>query len=172
MPFRERTVKKNYVYRGRILNLRADEVSVKGGGISVREIVEHGGGCAIYCEKDGKVLLVKQFRYAYGEEVWELPAGKAERGEAPEKTAARELEEECGIKAEKLSLMYTVYPSPGYTGEVIRIYRAEGFAAGHAHQDEDEDVAAEWIDKEKARLMIKNGEIKDGKTLIALLSEL
>lgn len=167
MGFREQTLNKKYVYRGKILNLRADEVSVKNGA-SVREIVEHNGGSAIYCEKDGKVLLVKQFRYAYGQDLWEIPAGKREKGEDAAITAARELEEECGVRAGKMTFMFSFYPSPGYTNEIINVYRAQDLTEGTRHQDDDEDVSVHWIDKQKINQMIESGEIKDGKTLLAL----
>ena len=172
MSYKEKTLEKNYVYNGKILNLRADSVEVKGGLTSVREIVEHGGGSAVFCENEGKILLVKQFRYAYGEELYELPAGKLEKGEPPEVTALRELEEECGIKAERAELMFEIYPSPGYTNEIIRIYRAEGFSSGEKHLDADEDVTAEWFSKKRLKEMVENGEIKDAKTLVALLRTL
>ena len=118
MDFEEKTLEKNVVYNGKILNLRKDKVMLPNGKEGAREIVEHGGGSAVLCERDGKVLMVRQFRYAYGECVWEIPAGKVDRGEDPLDTAFRELEEECGVKAGKMTLLFTVYPSPGYTSEI------------------------------------------------------
>lgn len=171
MGFKESTIEKRYVYKGKILNVRADRAAVKRGE-SVREMVEHGGGSAMLCEKDGKILLVKQYRYVYGEEIWELPAGKVEKGEDPSATAIRELEEECGIRAERAELMFRVYPSPGYTNEIIRIYRMTGLSDGNSHFDEDEDLVSEWFDKDTLRGMIACGEINDAKTLIALLAVL
>ena len=168
MSFKEKTVNKNYVYRGKIINVRADDALSIGGNCK-REIVEHPGGSAVLCEKEGKILLEKQFRYAFGEEVWEIPAGKLEPGEDPKMAAIRELEEECGIKAEKAELVFTAYPSPGYTDEVIRIYRAYGLTDGVKHFDPDEDINSFWVDKTEIKRMIKTGEIKDAKTLIALL---
>lgn len=168
MSFKEKTVNKNYVYRGKIINVRADDALSVGGNCK-REIVEHPGGSAVLCEKEGKILLEKQFRYAFGEEVWEIPAGKLEPGEDPKNAAIRELEEECGVKAENAELIFTVYPSPGYTNEIIRIYRAYGLTEGKKHFDPDEDINSLWIDKKEINKMIKSGEIKDAKTLIALL---
>lgn len=169
MDFEEKTIEKNVLYSGRILELRKDKVMLPDGKESIREIIDHSGGSAILCEKDGKVLMVRQFRYAYKETVWEIPAGKINRGEDPLNTAFRELEEECGVKAEKMELLFTVYPSPGYTSEVIRIYRATGLTEGKGRLDEDEFLTAEWVEKPRLSKMIKNGEIKDAKTLIALL---
>lgn len=172
MNFEEKTIVKNYVYKGKILNLRNDEVLLPDGKTSKREIVEHSGGSAIYCENDGKVLLVKQFRYAYKKDVYELPAGKVNAGENPADTAVRELEEECGVKANRVELMFEIYPSPGYTDEVIRVYRATCLTQTKAHLDEGEFLTAKWFDKNELKKMIARGEINDGKTLVALLSEI
>ncbi|MBO4251073.1 MAG: NUDIX hydrolase [Clostridia bacterium] len=169
MRFEEKTMEKNVVYSGKILNLRKDSVLLPDGKTGIREIVEHSGGSAVLCEKNGKVLMVKQFRYAYREELWEIPAGKVNAGEEPIDTAFRELEEEGGVKADKMDLMFTMYPSPGYTSEVIRIYRATGLTETRPHLDEDEFLSAKWIEKPRLKEMIDSGEIKDAKTLVALL---
>jgi ADP-ribose pyrophosphatase len=108
--------------KGKILNLRCDDAELPDGKPCSREFIEHGGGACVLYVKDGKVLLVRQFRYAYGESIYEIPAGKLEQGENPIFAAARELEEEAGIKAKELQLLYVVYPTPGYTNEKIYIY--------------------------------------------------
>ncbi len=172
MNFEEKTLHKEYIYKGRILNLRRDRVLLSDGRESYREIVEHGGGSCVLCEKDGKILLVRQFRYAYGETLAELPAGKIDPGESPEKAAARELEEECGVVAEKFTKLFEIYPSPGYTQEKIYIFRAEGLKAGTACPDEGEFLTAEWYDRSELKKMIADGRIKDAKTLVALTSVL
>ncbi len=169
MDFKEKTVGKNYVYKGRIVNLRNDEVLLPDGKNARREIIEHSGGSTVLCYENGKVLMVKQFRYAYGEEIWEIPAGKLNPGEDPLETARRELEEEGGVYAKDLELIFTVYPTPGYTEEIIRIYSAKNLTKTKQHLDEDEFLNAEWIELSKLKQMVENGEIKDGKTLIALL---
>ncbi|MBQ3115810.1 MAG: NUDIX hydrolase [Clostridia bacterium] len=169
MEFEEKTLKEQYLYKGKILNLRKDEIVLPDGNNAVREVVEHSGGSAILCEKDGKILLVKQFRYPYREELWEIPAGKLNKGEDPDITAIRELEEEGGITASKVEKIFDIYPSPGYTDEIIRIYRAVEFVQGTQHLDSDEFLRIGWFDKSTLKDMIKNGEIKDGKTVIALL---
>lgn len=169
MEFEEKTKKTQYLYNGKILNLRRDEIVLPDGNPALREVVEHSGGSAILCEKDGKILLVKQFRYPYKEELWEIPAGKLNKGENPDITAIRELEEEGGIIASKVEKIFDIYPSPGYTDEIIRIYRAVEFKEGVQHLDQDEFLRVGWFDKTTLRQMIENGEIKDGKTVIALL---
>lgn len=172
MDFNEKTIKENYLYSGKILNLKKDEVELPDGKTAVREMVEHSGGSAILCEKDGKILLVKQFRYPYKEVIYEIPAGKLNPGEDPSETAIRELEEEGGVKAERVVKMFDVYPTPAYTNEIIRIYKAEGIKETKIHLDEDEFLTSVWVDKNQIKKMIDCGEIKDAKTLIALLAVL
>ncbi len=169
MEFEEKTVKVNYIHKGKIINVRSDDVVLPDGKSAIREIVEHGGGAAVLCVKDGKILLVKQYRYAYKDEVWEIPAGKLNAGEPPEQTAVRELEEECGVKAGTIKKLFEVYPTPGYTNEIIRIYQAYDLTETETNLDEDEFLTSFWVEEERVKRMIKDGEIKDGKTLIALL---
>ena len=168
MEYIEKTVKKNYIYEGKILTLRNDDAELPDGRPCKREIIEHSGGaCVLYVENE-KVLLVKQYRYAYGESIYEIPAGKLEKDEDPILAASRELEEEAGIKAEKLQLLYVMYPTPGYTNEKIYIYQAIGGKKVEAHLDDGEFLDVEYISIEDIKRMMQEGEIKDGKTLIAL----
>ena len=170
MDYIEKTVQKNYIYKGKILSLRCDDALLPDGKPCKREIIEHSGGvCVLYVEKD-KVLFVRQYRYAYGESVYELPAGKLEKGEEPLLAAKRELEEEAGIKAQTLNLLYVVYPTPGYTNEKIYIYEAIGGEKVKAHLDEDEFLDVEYIPLDKVKEMLEKGELKDAKTIIALQS--
>ena len=168
MDFREKKISETLIYKGKILNLKKDQVLLPNGNEGVREYVEHSGGSAILCEKDGKILLVKQFRYPYGQEIYEIPAGKLNEGEDPEQTAIRELEEEGGVKAKRVEKLFDVYPTPAYTNEIIRIYKAIDIEETKTHLDEDEFLSAVWIDKKDIKEMLKKGEIKDAKTLIAL----
>ena len=169
MNFEEKTAKKNYIYKGKILSLRKDDVTLYDGRSAVREIIEHNGGSAILCVKEGKVLLIRQFRYAYHKTVVEIPAGKLNAGEAPDIAAIRELEEEGGIKAERVKKLFEIYPSPGYTEEIVYIFLAEGLTDTATHFDDDEFITPEWKDKEEVKKMIESGEICDAKSLVALL---
>lgn len=168
MDYTEKTVEKRYIYRGKILSLRCDEAVLCDGTPCKREIIEHGGGAGVLCVDNGKVLLVRQYRYAYGEHIYEIPAGKLNAGENPKNAALRELEEEAGVRAERLELLYEAYPTPGYTNERIFIYRAFGATSCKAHPDEGEFVETAWLPLSQVKEMLKNGEIKDAKTLIAL----
>jgi len=171
VEFKEKTIKKNFIYNGKILSLRKDDIILPNGAPAVREVIEHSGGSAIYCEKDGKILLVKQFRYPYKEELYEIPAGKLNDGESPEETAIRELEEEGGIKAKRVEKLFDIYPTPAYTNEIIRLYKAVEFIETESCLDEDEFLSNEWIDKCQVKKMIENGQIKDAKTIIAVSSQ-
>lgn len=164
----EKTVKKNYVYKGKILSLRVDDALLPNGKPCVREIVEHSGGaCALYVEND-KAVFVRQYRYAYGESVLELPAGKCDAGEDPAIAAARELAEETGIVAKKVSLLFEIYPSPGYTDEKIYVYLAEDGKMQPQKLDEGEFLDVVWLPLATVKEMLSRGEFKDAKTIIAL----
>ena len=168
MNLTEKTVRKNYTFRGKIINVRCDDALLPDGRACKREIVEHCGGAAALCVFNGKIAMVKQFRYAYGEEIWEIPAGKLERGEDPAEAAKRELKEETGACAETFERIAVVYPSPGYTDEKIYVYRALGVTLDSARPDDDEFLVVEWADEERVWQMLQSGKITDAKTLIAL----
>ena len=167
MKLKETTVEKHYLYRGKIVNFRCDDALLPDGTPCKREVVEHPGGASVLCVREGKILLVKQFRYAYGEELYEIPAGKLERGEDPAAAAVRELEEETGIRA-RVRMLYLLYPTPGYTNEKIYIYRAEGVKEGRVHLDDGEFLTSAFYPLEKTAEMIERGEIKDAKTVVAI----
>lgn len=169
MKFSEKTVEKNYVFNGKILDLKVDTVELINGEKAQREIVEHSGGSCVLVRRNGKILLVKQFRYAINKAIYEIPAGKLNKGENPLTTAIRELEEECGYKAKEVNLLFKVYPSPGYTSEIIYVYEAKGLTKTKVHLDKDEFLTSKWISQEKVKQMIEKGQINDAKTLIALL---
>lgn len=168
MQLEERTVRKNYIYRGKIVNLRCDDAQLPDGRPCRREVVEHPGGAAVLCVRDGKVALVKQFRYAYGEAIYEIPAGKLNEGEDPCLAAARELEEETGLVASELALRFVLYPTPGYTNEKIYIYEALGVREGAQHLDEGEFLNVEYVPVKTVLSWIEKGELHDAKTIVAL----
>ena len=170
MDLQERTVRVNYVYQGKIVNLRCDEAALPDGRPCKREMVEHPGGASVLCVYEGKIALVRQFRYAYQEELLEIPAGKLERGEDPLLAAKRELEEETGLVASELKPLYTLYPTPGYTNEKIYIYEASGVTAGRQHLDEGEFLNVVFLPVEEVARMIEKGEIRDAKTIVAVQS--
>ena len=167
MNLTETTVRKNYIYRGKIINLRCDDAMLPDGKPCKREMIEHPGGAAVLCVKEGKVLLVKQYRYAYAKAIYEIPAGKLNFGEDPALTAARELKEETGLEAE-VKHLYTLYPTPGYTDELLHIYYASNPKEGEQKLDEGEFLNVEWICLKDVVSMIERGEISDAKTVVAV----
>ncbi len=168
MDLEEKTVKVNYIYKGKIVNLRCDEAVLPDGRPCKREMIEHPGGAAVFCVHEGKVALVRQFRYAYGEALLEIPAGKLEKGEDPMLAAKRELEEETGLEAESLKHLFTLYPTPGYTNEKIYIYEAVNVKKGRQHLDEGEFLNVVYLPVEEAARMVEEGELCDAKTIVAL----
>ena len=168
MNLEEKTVSNKVVFQGHILRVHCDDALRADGKPCTREYIEHPGGACVLFVMDGKILLVRQYRYAYREEILEIPAGKLNPGESPDKTAARELEEEAGFVPETVRLLYVLYPTPGYTNEKIYIYRAEGVKEGRVHLDDGEFLTSAFYPLEKAAEMIERGEIKDAKTVVAI----
>lgn len=157
------------IYKGKVINLELYDVKCPNGNISKREIVRHHGGVCILAEVDGKIAMEKQYRFPYDDFIFELPAGKLENGENPYEAGIRELQEEAGLKAEKLIDYGCVYPSVGYTDEIIYLYVAKGLSKVDRHLDDDEEIDIVYVDKEQLKAMLKNNEIKDAKTQILLL---
>ena len=170
MKLFEKTLSKQYKYNGKIINLRVDEVELENGKHSFREVVEHNGGvCVAALDENGSLLMVRQFRYPYGEVLLEIPAGKLEKGENPEECGKRELEEETGYVAGRLTDLGKLYPTPAYVGEVIYMYYAEELTKAEQHLDADEFLSVERIPLAEAVEMVMKGEIRDSKTQVAVL---
>ena len=167
MNFKEEKLSSRVVYDGKILRLEVDKVRLPDGSESVRECVRHSGGAAVLFIVENKVALVKQYRYLYGKEIYEIPAGKMEEGEDPAVAAMRECEEETGYRAQ-VSHLVDIYPSPGYTDEIIHIYLAECGEFAGQHTDEGEFLTCEFVPLEEVVQMIESGEICDSKTVTAI----
>ena len=165
----EKFISTTPIYDGVVVKLRKDKVVTERGFETYREVIHHGGGACILVVKDKKILLVKQYRYAYGKEIYEIPAGKRDEGEDFFVTAKRELEEETGLIPLNLTKITEIYPTPGYTDEEIGIFFADKFEQGKLNFDDTEDLSSEWVEEEKVFKMLENGEIKDAKTIIAIL---
>lgn len=171
MNLEEKQLKSDYQYRGKIINLRLDEALLPNGKTAKREVVEHPGGVCVAALTDQKeVLMVRQFRYPYGEVIAEIPAGKRDHSEeSPLACGKRELKEETGCTAQRYYELGQLYPSPGYCGEIIWMYAATGLTFGQSNPDEDEFLSVERIPLEEAVQKILSGEIKDAKTQAAIL---
>ena len=167
MIFKEKRIDGETVYSGSILRLEVDSVELPDGSLSKRECVRHCGGAAVLLVNENKVLLVKQFRYLYGKEIYEIPAGKIDEGEDCAVAAGRELEEETGYRA-KLKHYFELYPSPGYTDEIIHVYAAEKFEFVGQKLDKGEFLNCKFIEIAEVLKMFERGEICDAKTISAV----
>jgi ADP-ribose pyrophosphatase len=164
----EHCTKSDSVYKGKILNLRVDQVEFDDGTSAIREIVEHRGAAAIVPLLDGKLILVRQFRYAASSELLEIPAGTLEPGENPEVCARRELEEETGYKCGKLRKILECFVAPGYSTEKIHFYLATELQRSEMLTEDDERIKVEVVTIADAIEKVRNGEIRDAKTVCAL----
>jgi ADP-ribose pyrophosphatase len=170
MDLIEKTLSSETIFDGRILHVRKDMVRLPDGGEAVREVVDHPGGvCVLALDGEGRALLVSQFRYPYMAVLRELPAGKLEYGEDPYAAAVRELEEETGAVAGEFRPLGELYPSPGYCGEIIRMYLARELTFGESRLDADEFLNVERIPFQQLVEQVLEGEIKDAKTIAAVL---
>lgn len=169
MKLFEKTLSEEYKYRGRIINLKIQHVELPNGRVSSREIIEHPGAVAIIPFLDeNTIILVEQFRKALDQVILEIPAGKIDKGENPEACGIRELEEETGYKANEFEYLGKIATTPGFTDEVIYIYKADNLYKGEINMDEDEFINLKTYKIEEIKDMVKKGQIIDGKTIAAL----
>ncbi|MDK2918916.1 MAG: ADP-ribose pyrophosphatase [Candidatus Petromonas sp.] len=167
----ERTIKTDKIYQGKIINLRVDTVELPDKKYSKREIVEHPGAVAIVpITNNNKIIMVKQYRKPVEETLLEVPAGKLEINEEPIECAKRELLEETGYKSEDLEYILSFYTSPGFSNESISIYTARNLVKDIAQPDEDEYIEIQEYEIDELIKMIQEGNIKDAKTIISILS--
>ncbi len=156
---------------GNIIDVVRDTISLPDGRSAQREMVIHGGACAILpVDSDGNIIFVRQYRHPAGEEVLEIPAGMLEEGEDPKECAIRELEEETGYKTENVKFMFSMYSAIGFCNEVLYVYLARDLKPGVVNLDEDEFVTVEKYSIEKATNMIFENKIKDSKTIAAVFA--
>ena len=168
---REIPVSSEPIYNGRILDVQRWQVTCPNGSLASREIVVHKGAAAVVpVYEDGTTLLVRQHRVAVDRVTLEIPAGKLDHvGEDPLECAVRELEEETGLKAARMTLLTSLVTTPGFCTEKIGIYLAEGLTQGDTHPDEDEFLGLTRIALEDAIALVMRGEIRDSKTICGLM---
>ncbi|HEX6048399.1 MAG TPA: NUDIX hydrolase [Gemmatimonadaceae bacterium] len=163
------------VYTGRVINLDLDTVRFPNGSTGELEMIRHPGASAIVPflgdpnGPDPEILLLRQFRYAAEEVLYEVPAGRLDPGEDPLDCARRELLEETGCRASHIEHLYTMYTTPGFTDEKIHVFMAEGLERGETDHEPDEFITVEGVTLSAALGLIQRGEIKDAKTALSIL---
>jgi ADP-ribose pyrophosphatase len=163
------------VYQGKLFRVTQDHIIEPRGKESTRDVVRHNGSVVILAidssnsKKDPWIVMERQYRHAANQFLWELPAGKLDAGEDALAGAQRELEEETGYRAKKWKPLVEYYASPGFLGESMKVFLAEGLVAGEAHPEEDEDIELRLVKLSEVIKMIEKGGILDGKTLSSVL---
>ena len=161
-------MKKTTIYDGKYVHLDVYNMTIRGRKVK-REIVKHPGAAAILAfDEKGKIILVRQHRFPRGY-VLEIPAGTLEKGEAPKRCALREIQEETGYKAKRMTHLITYYPSVGYNTEAIHCFVASGLTSGKMNLDTDEAITVKKMDLSRLIKMIKSGKIIDSKTICAVM---
>ena len=164
----EKKLTSENIYQGKVVSLTKDEVLCPNGNKSLREIVHHRGGVGILFKIEDKFILERQYRYAFNEEIIEIPAGKLEEGEIPLPAAERELLEETGYRPLEMIFLGDMYPTVGYSNEVIHLYFCEKAKKEERHLDNDEIIDLFLLSMEEIEQMIANNKIKDSKTIAAV----
>ena len=169
---RARLLSHRRIYQGKVLALDLEEVEEPGGVRAQREVVRHRGSVAVLAVDDqGRVVLVRQYRHPVEQRVWELPAGRLDAGEEPEQAACRELEEEVGLKPQNLEKVGFFYTTPGFCDEAMHLFRTSDLTPVPPRPQEDERLEIRWFTSQEIRGMMDTGDIREGKTLVALLLE-
>jgi ADP-ribose pyrophosphatase len=158
------------IYDGPIFGVRRDQVLEPGGLRTTREVITHPGSVVVLpLLPDGQILLIRQYRHATRQYLWELVAGRIDPGETPSEAAARELIEETGYRAKKLKIFLDIFPTPGFLEERMYILLAEGLTPGEARPEDDEKITAKAFSRPQIESMIRTGKIRDAKTIAGAL---
>jgi ADP-ribose pyrophosphatase len=169
----EERIDSHRPFEGRLLSVRVDRVRLPSGRESVREVVEHPGAVGILpVLEDGRLLLIRQYRYAVDRELLEIPAGTMEPGESAEECALREVEEETGTRAGRIQHLATYFVSPGWCNEQMVIYRAWDLQDSTVSPEDDEVIDVVPVSPDDISGLIQSGQIADAKTITALMMHL
>jgi ADP-ribose pyrophosphatase len=163
-------LKRQEYYRGLIVRMQVDTIQLASGASAIREVVVHPGGVvAVPILDDGRLLLIRQFRYPLGKYILEFPAGKLDTGLSPTETISRELEEETGYRAASMEHQFSFYSTPGISTEIIHLYVARKLTRVTQKLEEGEHITVEVHTLDECLAGIRTGEIADGKTLLGIL---
>jgi ADP-ribose pyrophosphatase len=158
------------IYQGRVFGLRRDEVEEPSGLRATREVITHPGSVVVLpVLPDGRIVMVRQYRHATRQYLWELVAGRKEPEETPKQGAARELLEETGYRAKRFKVFLDVFPTPGFLEERMYLLLAEGLTAGEAQPEEDEKIEVRAYKLKELKQMIKSGRLRDAKSIAGIL---
>ena len=158
------------IYEGPVFGLRRDEVIEPSGVRAMREVITHPGSVVVLpVLPDGRILLIRQYRHATRQYLWELVAGRMDPGETPKVAAARELIEETGHRAKRFRVFLDVFPTSGFLEERMFILLAEGLTAGEAEPEEDEKIISRAYTREQLEEMIRSGKLRDAKSIAGIL---
>ncbi len=165
-----RVLDSETIFQGRVFSLKRDRVAEPSGIITMREIVAHPGSVVVLpVLDDGRIVLIRQYRHAAGQYLWELVAGHKEANESAPTGVRRELKEETGYTAERIRKLLEIYPSPGLLAERMDIFLAEGLRKGKARPEDDEKIAQKIVTLQQAQRWIQSGKIRDAKSIAGIL---
>jgi len=158
------------LFQGRVFALKRERVAEPSGLVATRDIVVHPGSSVVLpVLPDGRIVLIRQYRHAAGEFLWELVAGHKDPGESFAQGAHRELKEETGYVARKVTKLLEIFPSPGLLGEKMEIFLAEGLTKGRARPEDDEKITQQIVTLDEAKVWIRSGRIRDAKSIAGIL---
>ncbi|HET9122964.1 MAG TPA: NUDIX hydrolase [Acidiferrobacteraceae bacterium] len=161
---------ERWIYRGQVIDVVTERAEFPDGHSASLEIVRHPGGAAVVALNDrDEVCLLRQYRHVTGDWIWELPAGKRDSGEAPRRTAERELEEEAGVRAHVWQELGSIISSPGVFTEIVFLYLARNLEPGRLAHERLEYIERHWIPWTTAHRLALQGDIQDAKTVVGLL---
>src|ERR1700730_8272041 len=165
-----RIIRSKIIYSGPVFGIRRDELIEPGGVRTTREMIIHSGSVVVLpILPDGRMLLIRQYRHAAKQFLWELVAGRIDAGESPRKAAGRELIEETGYRAKRFRIVLDFFPTPGFLEEKMFVLLAEGLSEGIAQPEEDEKIESRAYSRKELEQMIQKRIIRDGKTIAGLL---
>jgi ADP-ribose pyrophosphatase len=165
-----KTISSKIVFKGKVFSVRRDEIVEPTGVTATRDMIAHPGSVVVMpVQDDGKIVLIRQYRYAARQYLWELVAGRIDAGENAKQAAKRELIEETGLRAKKIRVFLEFWPSPGFLEEKMFVLLAEGITQGEAEPEEDEKIDAKAFTRAEIEQMLRSGALHDGKTISSLL---
>lgn len=170
MARKAKVLRSQMVFRGKVFGVRRDEVVEPGSLRATREIITHSGSVVILpVVEDGRILMIRQYRHAARQYLWELVAGRIDDGETVREAAVRELKEETGYRAKRFTEFLDVFPSPGFLEERMHILLVEGLTPGEAEPEADEKIISHAYTVEELKRMMQNGRLRDGKSVAGIL---